>query len=455
MSKTRNILGRIAGGIAGLSGDPKVAANVNRSIRYGPYEEEEAKFKQGLGIKKNLADIEMKGIETKGKEELRTAQVGHLGAQSKAEEERAKAEKSRAATQEQQKKVLPPDWETKAKHELDVADAKRMPMNSMTPVTVINKETGEKSTAYKNPRTGLVASDQTPLDTDKFILSEKETKEQLWRDSFKTQFGRDPTSEEFQRGMQGLSASNSPERIANLDARTNLARAETQLKKDRTDPELVKGLATQMSTSPDSFFDIKDKDQAAAVSKQWTAQTGLPAPTKVTADTQKAERMANNALYHANRIRNTLSDPKMQQFIGPMLGRLGKAEETAGDTLPGVPPEYQQAAQNLRSSLRYLLFQEGANLVGGRVSQYLIKGLEGTSPDVHQILPMLKGSLDAIDSSAKINLMDADHQRFGSKVRKERDVVPYKGQMIPRYKTLNGQEYVWDDKQNQYFPGGK
>lgn len=138
MSKTRNILGRIAGGLAGLSGDAKVAAGVNRSIRYGPYEEKQASFQQGLGIKKQLADTEYAGEKQREEKEFKDAQAEHLRLQGIAESKRAGAEETRSALNVKKANVLAPDHDTAQKDALELAVAKQRPVNRFdnTPYTI-------------------------------------------------------------------------------------------------------------------------------------------------------------------------------------------------------------------------------------------------------------------------------------------------------------------------------
>lgn len=182
------------------------------------------------------------------------------------------------------------------------------------------------------------------------------------------------------------------------------------------DPENVGAEVEAMLQSPDRFHDIKNAALQQKVSRSWTARTGLPPPVKIDAQTKTMESGSQIALQHVANIKALMADPEIQQRLGPILGRIGNAEQDIGATA-GLSPSAAQKAQDLRASLTYLFLREGRALFGGRPPEKLMARLDTTSPKVAETLPMLNGALGAVDRSARSAIISAERQRFGGKTR--------------------------------------
>jgi hypothetical protein len=171
----------------------------------------------------------------------------------------------------------------------------------------------------------------------------------------------------------------------------------------------------QMMQNPDIFHELSPQEKAR-VAPAWTQATGLPVPLKLSSQTQQANDSSQIALGRVDAIREALNDPAIRSRIGAFLGRLGQGEMAAGATL-GLTDDQARKAQDLRSSMTYLLFGEGKAILGGRIPQQLMQELEKTSPRVSESMPMIQGSLDAVERTAKNNIFTAEQLRFGGKTR--------------------------------------
>jgi hypothetical protein len=189
----------------------------------------------------------------------------------------------------------------------------------------------------------------------------------------------------------------------------------TRLQDLRDKRESAAGYVQNMLASPDMFQELSP-DEKARVGPLWTQATGLPIPTKLPTQLKDQEAGSQIALQRAARIRDALADPAIQSRIGPIAGRLGEAEMTAGATA-GLTPEQAQKAQQLRSDMTYLLLGEGKALFGGRMPQNLMKVLEKTSPRTSESLSLLQGALDSVEQNSRDNIATAEKMRFGGQTR--------------------------------------
>ncbi|HEY6249904.1 MAG TPA: hypothetical protein VI685_08070, partial [Candidatus Angelobacter sp.] len=180
-------------------------------------------------------------------------------------------------------------------------------------------------------------------------------------------------------------------------------------------PEAINTLGNMTLMNPDSFHEINDSGVKSQVS-QWLMDRGLPAPKKLNAQTQQGEDAATVALSNIDRVRTMLADPVIQRNLGPITGRVGNLEQDIGASLRGASSEDLQKIQDFRTSLNYLFFQEGKALFGGRPPQQLMKEFEKTNANPKMVLPMLTGSLNGAEQSAKQRINVAMSQRFGGKV---------------------------------------
>lgn len=155
------------------------------------------------------------------------------------------------------------------------------------------------------------------------------------------------------------------------------------------------------------------------VAEGFQQQTGLPMPKAASQNSQNVEISAHNALSNASYILKAIEDPDIRARLGPILGRLGETEQKVGETF-GLPADKAQKAQELRTRLRYFVFQESKALLGGRLPQQLVEQLKGSSADVHMNEAMFKGALKGAVDTAKTNLDNVDAERFGGSAARPR-----------------------------------
>jgi hypothetical protein len=175
--------------------------------------------------------------------------------------------------------------------------------------------------------------------------------------------------------------------------------------------DAVKGWAKQIADNPDTANQVPPALRTA-VMQRFTSDTGLPYPKPLQGTAVDTERASRNALDAVQQIKDALADPEIQSRVGPILGRLGNAEQGVG-TAVGLSPAAEAKAQQLRTNMRYLVFQEGKALMGGRIPQNLMQQLEQSSPSVKMDAGTLNGALAGVTDAANRNLDQTFKQRFG------------------------------------------
>jgi hypothetical protein len=178
-------------------------------------------------------------------------------------------------------------------------------------------------------------------------------------------------------------------------------------------PGAVQGWVQQMKQSPDVYQKIPSQLRIA-VGQEWNRETGLPVPRDVPVETKNNEVSSIRTIDTINRIRKLLNDPQVQFAMGPILGRMGNLEQGVGDTFFKKGPMAQKE-QELRTGLRYLLFQEGKTLLGGRPAEKLIEQLERSSASPEKSKDLIIGALNATEAAAQGNIDAANQYRFGGK----------------------------------------
>lgn len=202
----------------------------------------------------------------------------------------------------------------------------------------------------------------------------------------------------------------------------------------------------QLQDNPDSVKEMPPEFRSA-VGKTFRETTGLPLPTPLTGATQIQETAARNALDGINFINKALANPEIKKNIGPIMGRLGNAEQRVG-TAVGMSPEAEALAQELRTRMRYFVFQEGKAVLGGRLPQQLMKELEASSANVKMDPDMLKGALNGAEGNAHSVMDNADKQRFGGKMRTRE----MRG--LPKANAISGAPAVGTIEDGHEFLGG-
>jgi hypothetical protein len=173
--------------------------------------------------------------------------------------------------------------------------------------------------------------------------------------------------------------------------------------------------AQQLQENPDSIKEMPP-ELRSSVGQMFRAKTGLPLPTPLSQTGQTQETAARNAIDGAMFIQKALQNPEIQKQLGPILGRLGEAEQSVG-TAVGLSPEAEKLAQELRTRMRYFVFQEGKAVLGGRLPQQLMQQMEQGSANVKMDPNMLQGALNGAVGNANSILDNADKQRFGGNMR--------------------------------------
>jgi len=171
----------------------------------------------------------------------------------------------------------------------------------------------------------------------------------------------------------------------------------------------------QLQDNPDSIKEMPP-ELRSTVGQGFTKSTGLPLPTPASAANQQQETAARNALDGATFIQKALQNPEIQANLGPIMGRLGNTEQAIGTALH-LSPEASRIAQELRTRMRYFVFQEGKAVLGGRLPQQLMGQLEESSPNVKMDPSMLQGALNGAVGNAASVLENVDKQRFGGQSR--------------------------------------
>lgn len=179
--------------------------------------------------------------------------------------------------------------------------------------------------------------------------------------------------------------------------------------------DAVKGWAASLAQNPDAAASVPPALRNA-VQQQFQQNTGLPFPKPLTGQAVDQERSARSVMDTLRQINEDAQDPEIQSRIGPILGRLGNAEQATGAAV-GLSPSAEAKAQRLRTNMRYMVFGEGKALMGGRLPQNLMSALESSSPSVKMDGPTLNGAMSGVQDAAMRALDTADQQRFGGKMR--------------------------------------
>ena len=182
-------------------------------------------------------------------------------------------------------------------------------------------------------------------------------------------------------------------------------------------PDTVGYWVQQIHQSPDSIKEMPP-ELRTKVGQEFTAKTGLPLPTPASAPAQASEMAARNALDGADFIKRALQNPAIKANIGPILGRLGEAEQGLGASLH-LSPADEALAQELRTRMKYFVFQEGKAVLGGRLPQQLMQQLESSSPNVKMDAGTLTGALNGAAGNARGVIDNVERSRFGGQVRSD------------------------------------
>lgn len=205
--------------------------------------------------------------------------------------------------------------------------------------------------------------------------------------------------------------------------RLDIAKQEYQLSAKKFAVEyggdVSKGWVETLKRNPNAVSEIP-ATLKSKVMQDFTAETGLPFPRPSSSSTQASETAARNALDNIQYINDVIKNPEIRKNLGPILGRLQEVEQHVGSA-GNMSPEAEKQAQELRTRLRYFVFQEGRSLLSGRLPQNLMEQLEKSSASVHMDPNMFQGALNGANDSALNVLDNADRERFGGQMRSRID----------------------------------
>ncbi len=180
-------------------------------------------------------------------------------------------------------------------------------------------------------------------------------------------------------------------------------------------PGMIDSWVENLKANPDSVKELPPKLRSV-VGQKFTETTGLPLPTPLGTAGQTQETAARNAIDNATWLAQAAKNPLIANQTGPLLGRLGNAEQKLG-TAVGLTPEAEQLGQEFRTRARYFVMTEGKALLGGRLPQQLMEQLEKSSANPVMDKNLFQGALNGAISNAGTILENADKQRFGGKAR--------------------------------------
>lgn len=183
--------------------------------------------------------------------------------------------------------------------------------------------------------------------------------------------------------------------------------------------DAVKGWAATIKDNPDAASSIP-ANLRNAVQQQFSKDTGLPFPKPLSGPTKTQETAARNGLAALQQVSEDIKDPEVQSRLGPIMGRLGEAEQDVGATA-GLSPEAAAKAQRLRTNMRMMALQEGKAVFGGRVPQKMMEHFQSASPNDKMEPGTLQGALEGMQDAGMRALDSADQERFGGKMRTRED----------------------------------
>ena len=178
--------------------------------------------------------------------------------------------------------------------------------------------------------------------------------------------------------------------------------------------DAVQGWAKNVLSNPDTASQVPAALRTPV--EQELQKQGYSFPKPADANSRSTEVANSNALANASWLEQQSQNPLIKDQLGPILGRLQKAEQTVGTSV-GLSPEAAKLAQEFRTRARYFVFQEAKGILGGRLPQTLVKQLEDSSADVRMDPNLLAGALQGAKDAATTNLDSVDAQRFGGTPR--------------------------------------
>jgi len=187
---------------------------------------------------------------------------------------------------------------------------------------------------------------------------------------------------------------------------------QTILEYNRTKgPDAIDRIVDQVRLNPEAMQSLSPEIKGLVI-QAFPQKFGLPAPRQIPALAKTQEINSQLALSNVAQMREALKNPVVQKRIGAWDGRLGNVEQAFGNTV-GLKDDEKRAIQKFRSGLTYLFMQEGKSMFSGRAPQALMEDLRKTSPNVKMELPVMLGSLDAVEDLANGVIKNANDYRYG------------------------------------------
>jgi hypothetical protein len=204
------------------------------------------------------------------------------------------------------------------------------------------------------------------------------------------------------------------ERLQAGELNVNQAKAALENKKfiaEYGTPDTRRSFTESVIKDPDSFSSLPPQ-MKPGVAADLVAR-GLSVPTQLPSDLKSRAASAGLTLQAVQNVKDLLADPDIAKSIGPISGRLGNIEQNVGDTFFGHDDPRAAKEQQLRTSLAYLQYQEGKGLLGGRPAATLMEGLKNVSANNKMSLPLINGSLSAIEQTMRNVHKEARQYSFG------------------------------------------
>jgi hypothetical protein len=206
--------------------------------------------------------------------------------------------------------------------------------------------------------------------------------------------------------QQQANAASSNAAINKVKAGVDIAKFQAEYGGDK-----IKGYADQVEKNPDVLQTIPPNAKMLVGAELIKRGKNIPVP--LAADMKNQESNSVVALSHIDNMNKLLSDPDVQNSIGPIMGRLSKGESTLGTSL-SKNPRVAEKQQQLLTSMEYLFIKEAKSLMGGRPPVQMMKKLQEVSVNPAMSRDFLKGSLAAAQTSAQRTIDTASALRFGA-----------------------------------------
>lgn len=416
-SKKRRVFAAIAGGFAGLR-DPKLGMQLADNIVKDPYNQAVSEWGRRANNAGTLAKFDESSF-------LDDAKARHLGAQTEAEVARKNAELARANYNNRRVVEWKPSTEDEANRHLQFQTNEKIREGQVLHPGQTYKITLNDGTTVPGTydrETGMFLNGQTKIDPRKDVkkwaldakdpkTDEPNTPYEMAVASFKQAHnGRAPSTPQELKEVMSNAESASVQNARQVQI--NLGGLKLGDERTSRSDAVIESILQNIKNNPEAYHGLPENTKKIITNEM--ATRGMPIPAKVTGAIEDRANRADVTLQHIAQLRPMINDPKMQQFIGPLDGRMAKfIMGVVGAPPPGVSDADAQRANELRSRLNQFLIQE-VTVANSRPAKQLLDLLKSSAPDMKQALPLLKGAIDAAEASAKMTKQSKTNVQFGT-----------------------------------------